>query len=226
MKILLIILTAVTAFLMLPVTASGGYDGKAQLEIKYLFFRKQLLPKPEKTKPDKTKKAKADKPVKPKRKFPLTVKDMIGLLPQAIERLIPPIRKLLKRTVIGKFSLQMTVVGSDAADTAIQFGKVNGAVFYTVALLDRIMTLKVKNVDIIPGFTAEQSGFKLSAKIKAYPLALLIAAVQLGISALIMLIPAVRRRKRKNIAAKAAASQINDRKDDLNGEEKSVGRSA
>ena len=151
---------------------------------------------------------------------------MIELLPKAVEKLIPPIRKLLKRTVVGKFSLTVTVVGSDAADTAIKFGKINGAVFYAVALLDRIMTLKVKNVDITPGFAAEQSEFKASAKIKAYPLALLIAAVQLGVSALILLIPAVKQRKRKNRAANTASAQINDRKDDRNGEEKSVGRSA
>ena len=67
--------------------------------------------------------------------------------------------------------------------------------------------------------------FKASAKLKAYPLVLLIAAVQLGITALILLIPAVKERKRKNKAA-AAAIQINDRKDDCNGEEESVGRSA
>ena len=227
MKILLIVIAVIIAFLLIPVTVSGGYDIQPALEIKYLFYKKTVFPKPEKTEGGTAKKkAKPAKAAKHKKKFPLTVGDMIELLPKAVDRLIPPVRKLLKRTVVGKFSLSMTVVGSDAADTAIKFGKINGAVFYAVALLDRIMTLKVKNVDIIPGFAAEQSEFKASATMKAYPLALLIAAIQLGISALILLIPAIKERKRKNRAANAASTQINDRKDDRNGEEKSVGRSA
>ena len=226
MKIFLIILAALIAFLMIPITVSGGYDKEAALEIRYLFYKKTIFPKPDQTQ-TKTKKKK-EKPAegsKPKKKFPLTVWDMIELLPKAVEKLIPPIRKLLKRTTVGRVSLEMTVVGADAADTAIQFGKINGAVFYAVALLDRVMTLKVKNVDITPGFAAEQSSFKVSAKLKAYPLVILIAAVQLGLKSLMLLIPAVKERKRKNKAA-AAAAQINDRKDDCNGEEKSVGRSA
>ena len=49
MKILLIVIAVIIAFLLIPVTVSGGYDSQPALEIKYLFYKKTVFPKPEKT---------------------------------------------------------------------------------------------------------------------------------------------------------------------------------
>ena len=44
MKILLIVIAVIIAFLLIPVTVSGGYDSQPALEIKYLFYKKILMP--------------------------------------------------------------------------------------------------------------------------------------------------------------------------------------
>ena len=229
MKIFLIVIIVLTAILLIPVSAKAKYDNAVFLEIRYLFFKKTILPKPPKkaaaakksSSAPKKKKPKKPKPDKPKRKIPLGVWEIIELIPKAVEMLLPPIRKLLKRTVIGGFSLEMVVLGDDAADTAIKFGKVNGAVFYAAAVLDRVMTLKTKRIDIHPGFTAEKSEIRAEGEVKAYPLAVIIAAVQLGVSALILLIPALKKKKRKTIQNKTQTG-----KEEPNGKEKSSGRSS
>ena len=67
MKILLIVLVVIIAVLLIPVSASGGYDGEPSLEIRYLFLKKRILPKTEET-ADKaaSKKASKAKKAKPK----------------------------------------------------------------------------------------------------------------------------------------------------------------
>ncbi len=226
MKIALIVLLLLTLILLIPVKARFGYDGETALDIKYLFIKKKILPKPPKGEKRAVKpgRRKEPKPAKPKRKFPLTVWDMPELVPKAVDMLLPPVRKLLKRTVIAGFKLDIVVVGSDAADTAVKFGKLNGAVVYAVALLDRIMTFKAKRINIYPGFTFEKSDLRAEGDLKAYPLAVLIAAVQLAVFALILLIPVLIKKKKNK--AKAAQIKNDDRKDDSNGKEKPIGRSA
>jgi len=227
MKIFLMILLLLTLFLLIPVKAEMRYDGELFLAVRYLFVKKNILPKKpetEKKAAKPKKKAKKPKPDKPRRKFPLKAGEMLSLLPKAVDMLLPPVRMLLKRTVIAGFGLDVVVVGSDAADTAIKFGKVNGAVVYAVALIDRIVTLKAKRINIYPGFTFEKSDIRAEGDVKAYPLAVLIAAVQLAVYGLILLVPTLVQKKK--IKAKAAKIKNDDRKDDGNGKEEPVGRSA
>ena len=79
-------------------------------------------------------------------------------------------------------------------------------------------------MNIYPGFTFENSDFRAEGDVKAYPLALLIAAVQLAVYGLMLLIPALI--KKKKAKAKSAKINNNDRKDESNGKEKPAGRSA
>ena len=225
MKIAIIVLLMLTLVLLIPVTAEARYDGEMFLSVKYLFLKKKILPKVPKEKTAKKKKApKKTKPDRPKRKFPFTVREMLELAPKAVDRLLPPVRRLLKRTVIASFELDAVIVGSDAADTAIKFGKLNAAAVYAVALVDRIVTLKAKRINIYPGFTYEKSDFRACGDIKAYPLAVLIAAVQLAVYGLMLLIPELAKKKKNK--AKADRINNNDRKDDSNGKEEPIGRSA
>lgn len=198
MKIVWLFLLLLTLLLLIPIKAEMSYDGEMSLSVKYLFIKKRILPKPTESekKPAKAKK-KADKPKKAKRKFPFTAGEMLQLAPKAVDMLLPPIRKLLKRTVIAGFELDAVIVGSDAADTAIKFGKLNGAVVYAVALIDRVVTLKAKRINIYPGFTFEKSDISASGDIKAYPLAVLIAAVQLAVYGLMLLVPELVKKKKK-----------------------------
>lgn len=223
MKIFLAVLAVLILILLIPVRVVASTTPEMTAELRYLFFKKRLYPLEKKEK--KAKKPKKEKPPKePKKKkgFPLTVKEIIALLPKAFSKLIPPVKKLLRRTTIAKFRLKMVVVGSDAAETAIKFGKTNAAVVNAVALIDRIFTLRAKQIDIIPGFESLESEFEGSGEVRAIPLAALIAAVSLGINLLILLLPPLMAKKKN----KKSEIKENTRKDENDGKEESAQRSA
>jgi len=225
-KIFLAVLAVLILILLIPVRVVASTTPEMTAELRYLFFKKRLYPLEKKEKKEKkAKKPKKEKPEKePKKKkgFPLTVKEIIALLPKAFSKLIPPIKKLLRRTTIAKFHLKMVVVGSDAAETAIKFGKTNAAVVNAVALIDRIFTLRAKQIDIIPGFESLESEFEGSGEVRAIPLAALIAAVSLGINLLILLLPPLIAKKKN----KKSEIKENTRKDENDGKEESAQRSA
>ena len=223
MKIFLAVLAVLILILLIPVRVVASTTPEMTAELKYLFFKKRLYPLEKKEK--KAKKPKKEKPPKePKKKkgFPLTVKEIIALLPKAFAKLMPPVKKLLRRTTIAKFRLKMVVVGGDAAETAIKFGKTNAAVVNAVALIDRIFTLRAKQIDIIPGFESLESEFEGSGEVRAIPLAALIAAVSLGINLLILLLPPLMAKKKN----KNSEIKENTRKDENDGKEESAQRSA
>ncbi|MBP0980588.1 MAG: DUF2953 domain-containing protein [Oscillospiraceae bacterium] len=223
MKIFLAVLAVLILILLIPVRVVASTTPEMTAELKYLFFKKRLYPLEKKEK--KAKKPKKEKPPKePKKKkgFPLTVKEIIALLPKAFSKLMPPVKKLLRRTTIAKFRLKMVVVGGDAAETAIKFGKTNAAVVNAVALIDRIFTLRAKQIDIIPGFESLESEFEGSGEVRAIPLAALIAAVSLGINLLILLLPPLMAKKKN----KKSEIKENTRKDENDGKEESAQRSA
>lgn len=95
---------------------------------------------------------------------------------------------LLRRTGLARVSLRLVVKGEDAAATALRFGRANAAVYSATAALDRIFSLRVERIEIIPGFSAEQEEYSCSGEIRLFPLAVLIAALQLGFWTLIALI--------------------------------------
>lgn len=97
-------------------------------------------------------------------------------------------QRLLRRTGLARVSLRLVVKGEDAAATALRFGRANAAVYSTVAALDRIFFLRVEQIEIIPGFAAEQEEYSCSGEIRLFPFAVLIAALQLGFWTLIALI--------------------------------------
>lgn len=225
MKIFLAVLALLILILLIPIRVVFYTKPEITAKLRYLLLEKQLYPFAEKkkAKAPKPQKEKTEKEEKPKKKgFPLSAKETVSLLPKAFSRLITPVKKLLRRTTIANFSLEMTVAGDDAADTAIKFGKTNAAVVNGIALIDRIFTLRAKRIDIIPGFESGENSFEISGEVRAVPLAVLIAAVSLGINLLILLLPVLMSKKRNK---KTDIKDV-DRKEENHGKEESAQRSA
>lgn len=188
MAVVLGILTLLLLLLLLPVrvTAKAATGQEPTATLHYLFFSVLLYPRPERPAPKQPEKKK-----QPKEKGEQPKRDLKPLLMQLLsrfERLSRPVQRLLRRTGLARFFLRLVVVGEDAAATALRFGRANAAVYSAVAVLDRIFALRVRQIEIIPGFTAEREEYSFSGEARVVPLAALIAALQLGFWALVALI--------------------------------------
>ncbi len=199
MAVVLGILTAILLLLLVPVrvTASAASGQKAAAALHWLLFSYPLYPRPQKEKPKdgakKEKKREAEKPDKPRR----GIEPLLTQLLADFDRLAHPVQKLLRRTSLAAFSLRIVVVGEDAAATALRFGTVNAAVYSGVAILDRVFALRVRQIEILPGFTAEREEYSFSGELRLVPLAALAAAVQIGFWTLAAMIKSTGAPKKK-----------------------------
>ncbi len=188
MAVVLGILILLLVILLIPVRVSAGASsGKApHAVLRWLFLSIPLFPRPKRKKTQD--KSESSKPGKKKEKPKRSLKPLLAELLARFDRLSRPVQRLLRRTGLARVSLRLVVKGEDAAATALRFGRANAAVYSTVAALDRIFSLRVEQIEIIPGFAAEQEEYSCSGEIRLFPLAVFIAALQLGFWTLIALI--------------------------------------
>ncbi|WMJ83076.1 hypothetical protein ACS3UN_00330 [Oscillospiraceae bacterium LTW-04] len=231
MKVFGCILLLIVLFLMVPVIVHIDSAPEITITVKYFWFKKGILPKGEKTagkkKASARPKTKKKKKEREKRALSYTLQELLDLLQTLQRRTSPAVRRLLRRTSLAKFRLCMIVVGEDAAETAIKFGKVNAQVFTAVALVKETIRLKADQIEILPGFGASQSEISYSGVVRLAPLALLVAGVQIAfwglVSALPLFLRSSKKKTSKNAGDDAAAAL---RKEDQNGKETPLERGA
>lgn len=174
-----LIILAVTAllifiFLMLPIRLSLIVaNDKAIFGIKLWIFRlfSTDKPKKEKKKRKKSSKSESKKKEKKKRSFSDTI-ELIGKLKDALERSSEGIKLLFSRFKIDKIRIDAVCAGEDAADTAMKYGILSGALYGVsgyLKTLDRLSRSKI-NINVECDFTKEKSEFEfeLAASIKVH----------------------------------------------------------
>lgn len=183
MKIFGCILVLILALMLVPVVIHFDSAPQLTVTVNYFWIKKKIFPQKEKRiqkpKSARDKAAGKKKQAKKKPKLPDTPQELFSTLIKFVKRTGPTVRRMLRRTSLAKFRLRMIVADSDAAKTAMKFGRVNAEVFYIVALIERVVTLKTDQIDILPGFGAEKSEMSYSGEIRLSPLFLLVAGVQL-----------------------------------------------
>ncbi len=192
--ILLVLLGVLLLLLLWPAVARFSVaGGQAEVSLRYLFLKKQLYPRPEQAeKPAKPKKKKKKEPTGEEKEKPdrlavfksLSVSDWLEIGPDLIAKCLRPVRALLRRTTLARFSLCVLVSGADAEATAVAFGRWQAAVCNAVAVLDRIIRLRAQRIDITPDFCGETTRFETSGEVWLCPLAVLAAALNLAVIAL------------------------------------------
>lgn len=230
MKVFGFVLLLIVLLLMVPVIMHIDSAPQLTVSVRYLWFKKGILPKGEKgqgkekepaqPKTPKKKKAKA------KRELSYTLQELLDLFQTLQRRTSPAVRRLLRRTSLAKFRLRMIVVGEDAADTAIKFGKVNAQVFTVVALVEAFIRLKADQIEILPGFGASQGEMSYSGVVRLAPLALLVAGVQIAFWGLASTLPLFLKSRKNKTSKKAGGAAAEPRKEDQNGKETSLERGA
>ena len=182
------ILLFILILLMSRLTIIFDYDRDIYLKVKYFgitVFKKPGKEKTsKKTKKKSKKKSKTDedeadeadkadegkkkkKEKKPKKPMP-TFDEFMELLRMALNSLIKPLKKVLKRITFSHLNFDALCGGSDAARAAINYGAMNFALSSVLNLIDQFFTLKTPDdLHIGVDFYQEKTVIKVYVEIGA-----------------------------------------------------------
>ena len=89
------------------------------------------------------------------------------------------VKKLLKSIRITNLFLKLDVANEDAYECAMNYGKVNMAVYNGMAILTKIFTVSITKICISSKFNSSETEYDLSCKIKTRPSTLIALAVSI-----------------------------------------------
>lgn len=186
----------------IPVRVTAHYDGTFSMYIKYSLLKINILPKKEKEKkkkdkPQKTKKEKSKKEEsvehkvgdkKKKEKDNIFLKfyknqgfeGVLQLIADALEAVTGIFSDIFKHFVFRELYLDMTVAGSDAAETAIKYGKISSAVFPAMGLICSKARVKKYDIDISPDFLATKDDARFHVQFGISPIFITNAVIVAG----------------------------------------------
>lgn len=212
--IVLGILAFVLLLLLLPVHVSLRFREELEVRVRYAFVSLRVYPRPEKPeKKEKKKAARAHRGAKKKEteeKLPqlekLFKEDGVSAVAAYLQMMAKlaadALRRALRVIVVDRLQVRLIVVGEDAADTAVRYGKICAAVYPAQAVLETVMKVRRRQIDVEPGFLQEKSSTAVDLRAHVQPLRVLAAAVGLLVR---WLVNTVRQESAKEAASEGAA---------------------
>lgn len=129
--------------------------------------KKQAKKDAKKAKKDAKKAAdKEKKPLPEKKANEKSLSDTIEFVLDLLRSIVPGAAGLVRKIRFTQMRIFLSVGASDAEKTALQYGQVCTAVYNLLACIDKAMTLKVKDVSIVPDFVTGAFGYDISFKAK------------------------------------------------------------
>lgn len=203
--IILGILLLVFLFLLIRIQVFATYSETLTLTLKVLFFKLQLLPpvekkekkpKKEKPKPKKPKKEKPKEEKEEKKKKPsfLTklkqkrgLSGLLSLFTAAAKIALGMLRQIISHIVIKKLDVGIRLSGEDAAQVALNYGKVCSSLYPAVNVIVSATVCKHYNVAVEPVFDPDRKT-EVYADVHLYlrPIFVVGAAIKAGIKLLIV----------------------------------------
>jgi hypothetical protein len=92
--------------------------------------------------------------------------ETIEFVKQLILSASKPVKRLIGHIRVSNFYLFITASGEDAAQAAMNYGKINWLVHTALAVLYNTVKLNVKKIDITADFTSGKTEYELSCKVK------------------------------------------------------------
>ncbi|MBQ8338007.1 MAG: DUF2953 domain-containing protein [Oscillospiraceae bacterium] len=172
--IALLVLLSLVLFVMLvlsfPLSFCVRYVGEElYVDLKFLFYKKRLMPQDKKEKKSGQKKEqKEDNPKKdkkPKEAFFDTVERFTELLSAggSIGRLALSLHK-------ASLDFKVKVGGEDAADAAIQSGRMSAYLHTAAAVLANLVNIKKRSITVSPDYSSKDSEYDLYARFWSHPI--------------------------------------------------------
>ena len=200
--ILLGLLAAVFLLLLVPVHADVRYREKLELDVRYLFLRRTLLPAPEEPQAEKAEApSKEKKPEAQKRKKNPTLEKLArfkeaeglsGLLRLAGDFLRltgTSAAKIIRRLKIRDFDLYVLTGDEDAAAAAILYGQACAVVYPAAEALFTLTKCRRRRVSVDLDYAVNTPAVQLAADVSIRPL----FALFYGLQYLIGLLPIYQR---------------------------------
>lgn len=217
----LYIIVGIIAFFVLGfsirINISGDYTDEFFLTVSWLFLKFNIFPWKKKDKPKKEPKPKKEKEESPEDKKEGEKKEnifltfyknkgfdgVIGLINNAAYSLGRMLNSFKKHIVIRELFLNMTVsVNGDAAETAIQYGRVCQKVFPALSFICSTLPVKKYNANVEPDFLGTKNTADFSFKISVRPIfftnALFALAGRLVFKVGIKFLMGIKNKKNKN----------------------------
>lgn len=113
--------------------------------------------------------------LKEKRGFVGAVKEIFSFMKNCIE----PSKRFLRFVNFKKVRLYISVVGEDAAKTAVDYGLACSAVYPTLSCLEELANVSYKKIDVKADFEGKESELEFSLKIKSFAIFIIIFAVKI-----------------------------------------------
>lgn len=179
--IILGVLLLIALLLTVRIRVFFTFDGEATVVLKILFFKKTLVPPPEKKekkpKPPKQPKEKSDKQTEKSKPEELSYLDkirqkkglsgLVSLLTGLAKLAGGALKYLASHTVIRKLDVGVAINAGDAASTAITYGRLCSAIYPAVNVITAVTVCRSYNVTVEPIFDSEQQTWA-SAEVHAY----------------------------------------------------------
>lgn len=203
--IILAIVALIVILFSIKFTVSLTYNEEFKVDVKWLFIKKKILPKPEeeagKEKPQKEKKKKEEKPKKQKeektaasqaenkpKEDNILVKfyknqgfsGVMQLLNDTVSAIRGMFGSVFKHLVFHELKLYLTVGAGDSAETAILYGKTCSYVFPAMGLITSTCKVKDYCCDIQPNFMAKDKTAVFKTVISIRPIFITNALVVLA----------------------------------------------
>lgn len=186
---LLGLLSLVTVLISIPVYGRLTYDGELSARVWVLGIPITLMPRPE---PEpKPASAQSSPKKKKKEKQPSKLKELAELLKQddlsgtlhfvgEVAVLAgKTVGRLLRSITVNRLDLQMRIATDDVATTAQRYGQVCGVLYPALALIERWVRIRRRNLRVEPNFLVEESAVRFDIRLQVSLWRLLGAALAL-----------------------------------------------
>lgn len=183
------------AVLSIPVVLHLDYTDSTTCSVSWLFLNIKLFPRTKKEKkPEKEKTAeekteepkeekKDEKPKEKKENFLVTfynnegVSGVLELLSNCVSALKKMSAGFVRSIVIKKFYLDIKVTESDAAATALRYGKICSGLYPSLGFICSNMKVKNYNVNVLADYCGERTNCDFSVKVGVIPIILINAGI-------------------------------------------------
>ena len=162
-----LVILAVAALLPAKIKVRIGYiEEEFILSFKLLFFVFTVSPENKKKKKKKAKKKEKEKKERPAKKekdnFFRSHTSDFGVF-DYIELIGIVIEKFVAKIYFDKLEAEIRVAGDDAAKTALNFGRLNAAIYPIAGLINGHKRIKNLHIGITPDFTTTKSVYNAEA---------------------------------------------------------------
>ena len=178
------ILAVLIGILCLDLTFTVHYSEAFLISVGVGPFKYGLLvTEEEKAKREAKKKQKEAKKKMPAPKKPEkgNIKETVQIVLDLIRSVAKPLGDLLKKSRVTDLRLTLRVGGEDAAEIALNYGKLCGVVYGSLAALQNFIRVRVKKLDLSCDFCSEKTEQEIDFKLKVRVGSVLRALIRMGI---------------------------------------------